>query len=188
MAQAPTVSAPTARGVALAALSIALGYAAAGTHEQGGNNRGDQVEFFQHLMGGNPGDPWCADFVSTCLVKGFARKCQWPEDRLHLLQDVGIAGHLIPLSGYCPALWHMAVAKGFARGKGFSPVAGDLVLFDFEDQGEPHHVGFIRSADAGAVRTVEGNTSSGEPGSQADGDGVYCRTRDRSHVFGLVHF
>ena len=173
------------RGVAVAALQIALAYAAAGVHEEGGNNRGDQVEFFQRMMGGSPGDPWCADFVCTCLVKAFARLNRMPEDRLHLIRTVGIAGHMLPLSGYCPALWQAAVGKGMARGRLFDPDPGDLVLFDFEGQGEPHHVAMVRS---GNLDTLEGNTSSGQGGSQADGGGVFLRHRNRDHVFGFVHF
>ena len=68
------------REIAVAALSIAEGYAAAQVHEEGGNNRGDQVEFFQRLLGGSRGDPRCADFVCTCLVKGYARAHGLAED------------------------------------------------------------------------------------------------------------
>jgi len=48
---------PPPRAVARAALRIALDYAAAHVREEAGNNRGDQVEFFQRLMGGAPGIP-----------------------------------------------------------------------------------------------------------------------------------
>src|ERR1044071_6526269 len=139
-----TVLTATPRAVARAALEIARGYAAAHVHEEGGNNRGDQVEFFQRLMHGVPGDPWCADFVCTCLVKGFARHHGLNEDRRHLpayLQDASSA--LFPLSGYCPALAEAARRRYMFRSPEFTPQPGDLVLFDFQGPvngrpGEPH--------------------------------------------------
>jgi hypothetical protein len=191
--------------IALLALDIAIAYAEAGVHEEGGNNRGDYPEFFQRLMGGHPGDPWCADFVCTCLVKAYARHAGQAEDRAHLPGYVHAASAMaIPLSGYCPALAEGARQKFLFRSPSFTPAPGDLVLFDFSrvslpvrvagtGEGEPHHVGFVREARPdGSLWTVEGNTSSGRVpptggGSQRDGDGVYCRTRPRTHVFGFVH-
>jgi hypothetical protein len=196
------VRSTAARAIAQAALQIALGYAAAHIREEGGNNRGDQVEFFQRLMGGAPGDPWCADFVCTCLVKAYARCTGQDESRWALPGFVHAAGRaLLPLSGYCPALAEAARTAGLLRRRGFAALPGDLVLFDFEGSGEPHHAGFVRAPVSGAgvpegaiVLTVEGNTSAGPAGAggqaagQADGDGVYLRTRACSYVFGYVHF
>ncbi len=166
-----------------------MGYASARVHEEGGNNRGDQVEFFQRLMGGAPGDPWCADFVCTCLVKGYARSRVLPEDRVTLLNLAGSAGRQVPLSGYCPSIASIARSRGQFRPPVFAPVPGDLVLFDFTSRGEAHHVGFVMgNRPGGLLATIEGNTSSGVAGSQSDGDGVYIRNRPRSPVYGYVHF
>lgn len=63
--------------------------------------------------------------------------------------------------------------------------AGDVVIFDFPGGYETDHVGFIRAASNAAKKqifTIEGNTSSGAGGSQANGGGVYARTRS----FGVV--
>ena len=180
----------TARSIALTALDIALAYWRAGTREEGGNNRGHQVEFFQRLMGGAPGDPWCADFVCACLVKAYARRHGSDESRTFLPGYVHAASAaLLPLSGYCPALAEAARQRYRFRSREFRAAPGDLVLFDFDGVGEPHHVGFVveRRPD-GTLRTVEGNTSSGEAGSQADGDGVFPRVRGCGRVFGYIHW
>ena len=177
------------RQYALSALQIAIAYAQAGTHEEGGNNRGGQVEFFQSLMGGAPGDPWCADFVCSCLVKAYARLNGLDESRAGLAKVVRAAsGGLIPLCGYCPGLATAAGGNGLLKPAEFAAAPGDLVLFDFHGQGEPHHVGFVRSMGNLTIQTVEGNTSSGQAGSQADGDGVFLRTRSRFGIFGFVHW
>ena len=184
----------TPRTTAGHALEIAVGYAAAHVHEEGGNNRGDQVEFYQKLMGGSPGDPWCADFVCTCLTKGYARALGLAEDRAQLAGYVSrMAGLLhFKLSGYCPALADSARERYLFRSSAFVPLPGDLVLFDFTGRGEPHHVGFVRHVTREGLVTVEGNTSSGEAGGyprgEWDGGGVYQRSRLREHVFGFVHF
>ncbi len=177
--------------IALLALEIALAYAAAGTHEEGGNNRGDQVEFFQRLMGGAPGDPWCADFVCTCIIKAYARACGLAEDRQnlpHLVQAAASA--MTPLSGSCAVMEQGARGRGMWRPAEYAANAlpGDLVLFDFGRKGRASHIGMVRSASAREVRTVEGNTSGGATGSQRDGGGVYRRVRTVSTVRGFVHF
>jgi len=177
------------RDVAKAALAIALGYAAAGIRESGGNNRGDQVEAFQRLLGGHPGDAWCADFVCSCLIKAHARVRGLPEDRVFLQGYVrDTSGMMVGLSGSCVGLWGSAKFRGIQKPKSFHPSPGDLVLFDFGGTGEPHHVGFVKSAAGEWIYTVEGNTSSGQAGSQADGDGVFERMRALAHVFGFISF
>jgi peptidoglycan hydrolase-like protein with peptidoglycan-binding domain len=79
-----------------------------------------------------------------------------------------------------------------------SPVGirpGDLLFFDFGDLDGPgpdtandnDHVGMATSRPSrGYVMTVEGNTSSGKRGSQANGDGVWPRSRNLAlirHVY-----
>lgn len=174
----------TQRAVAQAALNIALAYACAEVHEEGGNNRGDQVEFFQSLMGGSPGDPWCADFACTCLVKGYARVRQLPEDRDRLRLYVPDATRvMMPLSGSVQRLVEGAKLFKLWQPADFVPTAGDLVVYTFS------HVGFVRSAFSnGTVHTVEGNTSPGNGGSQTDGDGVFVRDRPLAQVRGYVHW
>ncbi|HLJ57605.1 MAG TPA: CHAP domain-containing protein [Chthonomonadaceae bacterium] len=185
-----TVSETASRATARTALEIALGYAAARIREEGGNNRGDQVEFFQRLMGGAPGDPWCADFVCACLVKAYARLHGLGEDRERLPQYVpAVRAAILPLSGRCYALAMAARSRRMLRDAEFEPLPGDLVLFDFRRLGEPHHVGFVESVQAdGGLMTVEGNTVPGPGVDQADGDGVYRRARGREGVSGFVHF
>jgi len=184
---AGNIEAVARRRIAQIALSIAVGYAAAHVHEEDGNNRGDQVEFFQRLLGGRPGDPWCADFVCTCLVKGYARANSLAEDRSALMGIAARVGAaMIALSGSCVGLMEGAQARGFWRSRTYHPAAGDLALFDFAAEGRPHHVGFVRSVDRGSVLTVEGNTISGDGSGQADGEGVFYRRRPRENVFGFV--
>lgn len=64
---------------------------------------------------------------------------------------------------------------------------GDLVLFDFDGGGVDHVGIFVSDSHTpGFINTVEGNTSSGPSGQQANGGGVFARARARSLVAHLI--
>ena len=175
------------REISEEALKIALGYAAAGVHEEGGNNRGDQVEFFQSLWGGAPGESWCAYFVSTCFLKAYLVSNGKSATRDSLRNCVGEVKKYLSFGGYCPALWRDARRRGLWRNPSFTPSPSDFVLFDFHGQGEPHHIGIVVEKTPLSLHTIEGNTSPDVHGSQADGDGVYLKRRN-SRIFGYIHW
>lgn len=127
-----------------------------GTHEIGFQNRGKKVDAYQradNLPG--VGYAWCMSFVQWCFRE---------------------AGRPLP---------NLTASVGFfsswARKAGwlvYSPLRGDIVCFNFDRDNWPDHVGIVtRRPILGFVRTVEGNTSPDNRGSQADGGGVYRKTR-----------
>jgi len=60
---------------------------------------------------------------------------------------------------------------------------GDLVFFDFSGRKvSTDHIGIVESVSGDTVVTIEGNTSSGSGGSQANGDGVYRRNRSKRYI------
>lgn len=59
---------------------------------------------------------------------------------------------------------------------------GDIVYFDWDHSGDCDHVGIVESVGSSRITTIEGNTSSGNAGSQSNGDGVYRRYRTRSQI------
>lgn len=66
--------------------------------------------------------------------------------------------------------------------------AGDIVFFQFDKDVQPDHVGIVKSNNTTLkyLQVIEGNTSNGSKGSQANGDGVYLRKRPYSLVMGVV--
>lgn len=63
---------------------------------------------------------------------------------------------------------------------------GDLVIFNF-DGGVVDHIGrVVEVLDNGICRTVEGNTSGGGAGSQANGGGMFMRSRGRAEIAAFV--
>ncbi|MCW0193383.1 MAG: peptidoglycan-binding protein [Rhodococcus sp.] len=129
-------------------------------------------EFYQRM-----GWPWCA---YATLLSGYIAGLNSAK--------LGRAGKYNAL--YVPEIVAMARAGKF----GLSVVDwanardGDLVVFNF-DGGVDDHIGRLDGdPDPGAqfVETVEGNTSSGNTGSQNNGDGVYARIRHKSLITALI--
>jgi len=143
------------------ALRWALREAKRGVREKGGNNRGPDVEKYQRATWlSGTGWPWCMAFVVWCF-----RQAGYDIRRTAGVEDFDT--------------WARSEGTQVDR-----PLRGDVVLFDLDGDGKyDDHTGFvvrclsIRIAGSWLLRTVEGNTSSGEAGSQSDGDGVFVRTR-----------
>lgn len=190
----------TMRAIALCGMGLAKSEAGV-IHEVGGNNRGPEVQFKQHVSGGIPGESWCADQVFETLVKGycvlsrlFTGKTDAENQAMILAQAVPFSRKFdVPRTGSTIEVAKAAKANGRFRDKHFTPVPGDLVEFDMpvdgQQLGHPHHIGYvIRLVSPGLLETVEGNTSSGHAGSQGDGDGVFIRQRATTYVYGYVHW
>lgn len=90
------------------------------------------------------------------------------------------------------AAYTMTVLKDAEQGKNGlkimkqRPRRGDVVLYDFPAGDRVDHAGLLLSLNAHTVTCIEGNTSSGALGSQANGGGCYIRTRERSNVRAFV--
>jgi len=60
---------------------------------------------------------------------------------------------------------------------------GDVVIYNW-DGGGTDHVGFVeKNLGGGTLQTIEGNTSSGDYGSQSAGNGVWRRVRNHSIAY-----
>lgn len=134
--------------------------------EVGGNNQGPWVKKFLAEVGLPAGYAWCDAFQSY--------------------EEHAAAGRKLPIES-------ASVAQTFAEAQKLGwvvsrPLRGDLVLYDFDGDGQANdHIGIVvkvihlpstkgKLFGSFVIQTVEGNTSSGA-GSQSDGDGVYVRTR-----------
>jgi peptidoglycan hydrolase-like protein with peptidoglycan-binding domain len=111
------------------------------------------------------GAPWCAAFVQWCL-------------------KVNGSWYPAPLPYYVPSFVSQAKSRGeWVR----SGTPGDFVCFDWGGDGVADHVGILERNTVFGIQTIEGNTSSGNAGSQNNGGGVWRRIRT-SGVMGYVHF
>lgn len=133
-----------------------------GIKEATGKNDGYHIEKFQRSVKAPKGSSWCAAFVSYSLTAG---KATYPKQR--------------SASSRAFKLKSSIDAKKVYYGIVTIP-AGALV--GFEDVGKyTGHIEFVREQWRGRTgKTIGGNTSSGNSGSQSDGQGVYQRTRNIS--------
>jgi len=154
----------------LAELTIKIALSYDGVRERGGNNRGPQVEMFQHSIGLDPGDPWCAAFVCFCIKEA--------------AKQLGIDPNF-QYGGSVYKLW--------SRNEGLQMSTPDTDCIFLIDHGLSHagtrigHTGFcigpITENATGhpgeqfvsRIETMEGNTNAA--GSR-DGDGCYHKTRN----------
>lgn len=144
-------------------IEIAIGYS--WVREVGGNNRGPEVERFLRTVHCNPGDPWCAAFVCTCIEEAY--------------KLVGLGDGLVG-----PMLFQKsASALGIARVNPNlvikAPVPGCIGIID-HGKGKGHVFFIVDSSPNGHLYTMEGNTNAdpSSPTHDRDGGGCYPR-KDR---------
>lgn len=113
---------------------------------------------------------WCGSFVGWCYWKaGFDMRGKvW-----------------VP---YVPYIVAWAKKIGAWTTKSGTQKDGDLVVFNWGGRGAVDHVGIAWRDERPGVgyRSVEGNTSPSNKGSQGNGGGVYVRYRRRSDIAGWV--
>jgi hypothetical protein len=115
---------------------------------------GDIVEVAVSQLGNVGGQPywswygfggrveWCACFVSWCA------------------NETGyIESGRIPKFSYCPTGANWFRDAGRWQERGYVPQPGDIIFFDWQQDGETDHVGIVEDCDGSTVRTIEGNSN-----------------------------
>jgi peptidoglycan hydrolase-like protein with peptidoglycan-binding domain len=146
-----------------------LGYVEGGGSD---GHSGNITKYWTELAPSLQGQPWCAAFQ------------RWVE--------IHSGGPDLPVSNpyYCPTITTYARQHGLWLDKSLgSP--GDLILFQWNENGVADHIGMIVSKGSGFYSTIEGNTSEqpGSADSQRNGGGVYQRTRNiNGTVLGILDY
>jgi hypothetical protein len=114
--------------------------------------------------------PWCAMFVTYCMVQ--AKSKAWKQHERY---------------AYCPYILEDAkYNRNYLRLiPAMDAKAGDVVLYDWDNDGIADHVGIVEAAPfkAKTFRAIEGNTSGTNP---SDGGMVASMQRNVSDVIGFV--
>ena len=84
---------------------------------------------------------WCACFVSWCAD-----------------QSGYIQSGVIPKFSLCSDGVKWFESKGRFRDGSYTPVAGDIIFFDWGNNGTIDHVGIVESVSGGTINTIEGNS------------------------------
>lgn len=102
-------------------------------------NRGD---IYWSWYGFNSRVEWCACFTSWC-----ADQCGY------------IESGIIPKFSLCSDGVNWFSTRGQFRDGSYVPAAGDIIFFDWGNNGSIDHVGIVESVTDGVVNTIEGNSS-----------------------------
>jgi hypothetical protein len=127
--------------------------------ESGGNNRGEWVGVFQSAAGIGPGDPWCAAALTFASIVANAERPERPEDN--------------PAAVLGWRKWAIRLEKMVS-----TPARGSIAMH--QTTASTGHIGVVVRVVGPMVYSIEGNTGSGEGGSQRDGDGMYRRVRTKA--------
>lgn len=92
---------------------------------------------------------WCTTFIFWCFHKAGSDN------------GVKLYGNIIPSGGNCNSMisWFSNKGRYYEHSDGYSPKKGDLVFFDWSDNGSADHVGIVTGTSGSTVYTVEGNCS-----------------------------
>lgn len=109
--------------------------------------------------------PWCVVFVWWCFQQAGAAELFYGGGK----------------TASCTALRDWAKQNGQWVTGGYRP--GDVVIYDWHDDGKPDHCGIIETVGGSTVVAIEGNTAIGN---DSNGGEVMRRTRTLSDIMGAV--
>ena len=110
---------------------------------------------------------WCVCFVTWCL------------------RNAGVPTSVFGNTAQCSVALSWAKSKKiwYSRLTGHHPKAGELILFDWDGDKKPDHIGIVTQSGTNSLKTIEGNTKGG-----ATVDGVrekqYSSTS--KYIFGYI--
>lgn len=84
---------------------------------------------------------WCDIFISWLAYK------------------TGILNRLIPKEAYVPNTAAWFKEKGQLKDRNYTPSKGDLILFDYNKNRVPDHIGIVEYVEGNVIHTIEGNKS-----------------------------
>ena len=102
---------------------------------------GNSGDTYWSWYGFDSREEWCACFVSWC-----AEQCGYLESGV------------IPKFSLCSDGVDWFNVRGQFQDASYVPMAGDIIFFDWENDGIIDHVGIVESVTNGVVNTVEGNS------------------------------
>ena len=119
--------------------------------------------------------PWCASFVSFCLLQSGCTDQTSTSDWCRKHEgDANYIWREVSCNRWAKQLRLCGYFKDSAAFEGdYFPISGDLVFFT-NSGGHESHVGLVLYCDGEYIHTVEGNTSDTE-GLEVNGGGVYTK-------------
>ena len=127
---------------------VSLALAEVGT--EGGKATGDDkyIEYYNKVAGASfdiDTTPWCAIFVT------------------YIYRIAGVPTSVAPNFASCTTMRDTYLKKkGYWKTRtGYTPKAGDMIFFDWDNSGNCDHVGIVEKVSGAKVYTIEGNSTGG---------------------------
>lgn len=122
-----------------------------------GDRVGNQaiVDIAQSQLGNRGGAPYWSWYGFNSRVEWYATFVSW------CANQTGVLGDAIPKFASCSlegVPWFKEHNQ-WAKAGDITPVAGDIIFFDWKNDGRPDHVGIVIGTDGSKVYTIEGNSS-----------------------------
>ena len=169
---APVASAVPVGEWAKALIAVCEGEAAKKVREVGGKNAGPDVEKYLRSLGMTKGSPWCAAFVSWCVMqsRSLSKPPSWCSgSAVSLFQMAGRSKTCVKVTPV-DADFKSKVKAGYIWSRAQDATAAAAARKGSWCQG---HTGVVVKVDDVGFHTIEGNTNAA--GSR-EGDGVYHKT------------
>jgi len=137
-----------------------------------GKNAGAEVEKYLHCLGMTKGSPWCAAFVSWCVMtsRGLAKPPKWCSGSAVSLYQVARNSKTCVSVTPVDADYKSKVKPGYIWSRAQDDASAAAARKGQWCQG---HTGIVVAVDSIGFHTIEGNTNAA--GSR-EGDGVYRKT------------
>jgi hypothetical protein len=142
------------------------------------SNQGPRISKWASLCGyPGGGVPWCQVFCATSAYVGSS----------HRINPADVGGYTVSVVDRATRHAKMGGVDGWKKIKLSECKPGDWVYFKFSPGGDSvQHVGIFLKSNGSSVTCVEGNTARGNGGDQANGGGVFVRTRSLDVVAACV--
>ena len=110
---------------------------------------------------------WCVCFVTWCL------------------RNAGVPTSVFGNTAQCSVALSWAKSKKiwYSRLTGHHPKAGELILFDWDGDKKPDHIGIVTQSGTNSLKTIEGNTKGG---AAVDGVREKQYSSTSKYIFGYI--
>lgn len=120
-----------------------------------GNN--NVVQIAQSQIGNIGGRPYWSWYGFNSRVEWCACFVSWVMNEAGLIED-----GTVPKFAYCPTGIQWFKQHDQWQGRQYTPASGDIIFFDWQNDGISDHVGVVEKVENGTVYTIEGNSINDE--------------------------
>lgn len=117
----------------------------------------DVVQIAQSQIGNIGGRPYWSWYGFNSRVEWCACFVSWVMNEAGLIED-----GTVPKFAYCPTGIQWFKQHDQWQGRQYTPASGDIIFFDWQNDGISDHVGIVEKVENGTVYTIEGNSTNDE--------------------------